>query len=240
MNRNTVLAALTLILTSHALAGACDREASLSDAAKVQLARVTQKTNLHWGNWPDEGCQQAGTCGQERSLVAGDQVVVTGAQGDWACVWYSHPSGRVTWRRVMPRRNLQVVRFAATPLTGTWQAASNTLLLRPAPNRLNRLLVRGSATWPFLNDPSPDAQQQIARGGIHTGEIDAATPWQAGQTSARFKDQEGCELKVRTLGPYLLATDNGQCGGMNVTFEGIYRRTSATVSDADWKKLGPL
>lgn len=237
MNRNTVLAAIFLIFSSDALAGACDHEASLSDTAKVQLAQVTQKTDLHWGNWPDEGCQQAGTCGQERYLVAGDQVVVTATQGDWACVWYSHPGGRVTWRRVMPRRNLQVIRPPATPLTGTWQAASNTILLRPA---AKKLLVRGTATWPFLNDPSPDAQQQIARGGVNTGSIDAATPWQVGQTNAHFKDAQQCELKVRTLGPYLLATDNGQCGGINVTFEGIYRRTSTAVSDANWKKFKPL
>jgi len=42
-----------------------------------------------------------------------------------------------------------------------------------------------------------------------------------------FRDGEGdamCEVKLHRRGPYLVASDNSQCGGMNVRFNGIYTK----------------
>jgi hypothetical protein len=38
-------------------------------------------------------------------------------------------------------------------------------------------------------------------------------------------DAEGpeCRVAMRLIGPYLIANDAMKCGGMNVTFSGIYR-----------------
>ena len=33
-----------------------------------------------------------------------------------------------------------------------------------------------------------------------------------------------CKMTLRLVGEYLIADDNGECGGMNVTFDGVYRR----------------
>ena len=36
-------------------------------------------------------------------------------------------------------------------------------------------------------------------------------------------DENGCKISVRLLGDYLVAADNGACGGMGVSFSGMYR-----------------
>ena len=33
----------------------------------------------------------------------------------------------------------------------------------------------------------------------------------------------GCEVRIRRVGAFLFAQDNQQCGGMNVSFDGLYR-----------------
>jgi hypothetical protein len=42
-----------------------------------------------------------------------------------------------------------------------------------------------------------------------------------------FRDDSGadCDVTMRRRGPYLVVDDNRNCGGLNVTFEGIYVRT---------------
>jgi hypothetical protein len=36
-------------------------------------------------------------------------------------------------------------------------------------------------------------------------------------------DDGGCEVSVRLLGAYIVVADNGACGGMGVSFSGLYR-----------------
>jgi len=33
-----------------------------------------------------------------------------------------------------------------------------------------------------------------------------------------------CRATLRLVGPYLLVDDNNDCGGANVTFDGVYRK----------------
>ena len=37
-------------------------------------------------------------------------------------------------------------------------------------------------------------------------------------------DESSCVVKLRRRGPYLVASDNGNCGGLNVSFNGIYTK----------------
>jgi len=34
---------------------------------------------------------------------------------------------------------------------------------------------------------------------------------------------DGCEVRIRRVGEFLFAQDNQQCGGVNVSFDGLYR-----------------
>ena len=56
---------------------------------------------------------------------------------------------------------------------------------------------------------------------MHVGEVHAeAAP--AGNVLALRDDP--CALTLRLVGHYLVAADNGECGGANVRFDGVYRR----------------
>jgi hypothetical protein len=33
-----------------------------------------------------------------------------------------------------------------------------------------------------------------------------------------------CKITLRLVGDFLVADDNGDCGGVNVTFDGVYRK----------------
>jgi hypothetical protein len=82
------------------------------------------------------------------------------------------------------------------------------------------LSISGDATWGGF-DP-----ERVKKGAVHTGEI-AGLASPSGPTLA-FDDatDSDCKLWMHRLGPYLLVSDSYNCGGMNVTFWGVYTRGS--------------
>ncbi|MCA1633634.1 MAG: hypothetical protein LC802_07935 [Acidobacteria bacterium] len=40
-------------------------------------------------------------------------------------------------------------------------------------------------------------------------------------------EEDSCRVTLRLVGDYLVASDNSECGGMNVRFDGVYRRKQA-------------
>ena len=90
------------------------------------------------------------------------------------------------------------------------------------------LTVSGQATW-GAHDP-----ERVKRGGVNTGDIDTvATPRGSliaigsgydGANSPDISNVDDCRARLRLFGPYLAVEDNTACGGMNVTFAGVYSR----------------
>lgn len=223
-------------LASPALAGACNPDGTWqTDSETARLAQVTSKTPIyHEFTATGEACKTAGTCGSQGYLLAGDDVVVTQSAGAWACVSFTSSSGKASWFRAVP---LNTLKFKSGPaaLGGVWRVEDNVLLLRPDAEELQ---VRGWAQWPWSSNPDPAVQQQIKGGGVNLGSIEASTPLKPNLTAARFAEgttAEDCHLNVKILGPYLIAVDNNRCGGHNVTFSGLYRQTSKTVSVKAWQ-----
>ena len=60
------------------------------------------------------------------------------------------------------------------------------------------------------------------------GDIDARAPYGSfailGDKQAPFEraGEGDCAVELRQLGPYLLVQDNNNCGGMGVSFSGLY------------------
>jgi hypothetical protein len=83
----------------------------------------------------------------------------------------------------------------------------------------NRLKATGDASW-GASDPA-----RVARGGVNTGELNnVVTPADRQADYADGTDSTDCQARFWRLGPYLVVSDNGNCGGHNVSFSGIYRR----------------
>lgn len=196
-------------------ANLCRNGAFTEDAAEFRTARVTGRrgSRVHFSG-DDEGCPgPAEKCRQKAYLIPGDEVLVSRAFGDWVCAWYQPARGAesVGW---LPADRLAVSEPPARPplaaWLGEWGFYDNSLRLGRGRGP-GALRVAGDASWVGVNP-----------GNVHVGEVSGeATP--AGN-ALTVGDEDGCRLTLRLVGAYLLASDNKRCGGLNVTFDGVYRR----------------
>jgi hypothetical protein len=114
---------------------------------------------------------------------------------------------------------------------GEWRSGDEqTITIKPKSD--GRIAIKGEATW-GAHDP-----ERVKRGGVNAGAIEADVSIADGAaafamdddgTTKPFefkgpKDDDICRVKLWRLGPYLVVVDNVRCGGMNVTFAGIYRK----------------
>ncbi|WP_291428900.1 hypothetical protein [Deinococcus sp.] len=95
-------------------------------------------------------------------------------------------------------------------LHGTWARDANAgLTVRQGVG--GALTLNGSAT------------HAGADGSVNMGNLNGPLRRQEGAWPLAYSDG-GCSVRLRPVGPWLLATDNGQCGGLNVRFDGLYQR----------------
>ncbi len=98
---------------------------------------------------------------------------------------------------------------------GDWRYGENTI--RFTNNKLAGFLnVTGDALWRGLGD------------NVHVGEMDERVEprlniVKVGESST---DEHECKVTLRLVGEFLVVHDNMRCGGMNVSFSGVYRRSS--------------
>jgi hypothetical protein len=227
----------------------CEGFGTLEPNKPLSLGTVTSaspRVNFVKGALDQKGCPStAPECRDRAYLVPGDQVIVSQAQGDLACASYVNPKGlvRAGW---LPRTALA----NAPDQTGTrledwvgrWRAPEQSLVIREA-TAAGTLKIQGEATFGAL---SPD---WVNRGAVNTGSIEAvAKPegsslaFTMGPNATLPYDQGGetdCRVRLRLLGPFLLAEDNGSCGGLNVSFSGAYRKSTASKAKALAPGLDP-
>ena len=230
------LAALAALLTALGAGAARAGEAdclgfgALADGPALAVARVAGAGRvpfLRGGDAP--GCPAATPACRERAfLVPGDRVILGAARGAFACAQYVGAGGgvRTGW---LPAAAL--VREDAAPVAtrdwlGTWTRAEAEITLTAAP-RPGEIAVAGQATF-GARDPA-----RVARGAVNTGEIagtrapeGAALSFAMGASATLPVAQGGetdCRVWMRRLGPWLLV-DDAACGGVNVSFRGVYLR----------------
>lgn len=194
----------------------CRNGAFAREAGELRTARVTGKKNerAHFYG-EDEGCPgPAAKCRQKAYVIPGDEVVVSRAFGDWLCAWHQPARGPETVGWLAAGR-LAVAEPAAAPLAswlGEWEFYDNALRLSRA-QTAGALRVEGDATWVGANP-----------GNVHVGEVEGEAAPAGGVLRVGGDDEQDCRLTLRLVGAYLVASDNKRCGGLNVTFDGVYRR----------------
>lgn len=221
-----------VILTScPALAAACPDEYLLAGA---QLAQITKKTPLYSEvSKTGDPCQRTGSCGQSGYLIAGDLVVLHAQKAGWACIEFTSRTGKPTFQRAVPQNALRIIRQPST-LRGTWKFGDQSIFLRRSGDKL---LLRGWSQWPWQMGASAETRKRLESSGPNVGNIDLSAPFPRTDTVqfGEGADENACQVALRVLGPYLLAQDNNNCGGLNVSFSGTYRQTSSDVKESDWQ-----
>ncbi|HEX8285057.1 MAG TPA: hypothetical protein VF588_16970 [Pyrinomonadaceae bacterium] len=195
----------------------CRNGAFTRDSEVFRTARVTGRkgSRVYFGG-DDEGCPgPSAKCRQKAYVVPGDEVLTSRAFGDWVCAWYQPARGSETvgW---LPAQQLSVTEPPANPPLAAWLGAwgfyDNSLRLGRA-RKAGALRVEGDATWVGVNP-----------GNVHVGDVSGEAAPEGNVLKVGGGDEYDCRLTLRLVGAYLVASDNRQCGGANVTFDGVYKR----------------
>ncbi|SER11645.1 hypothetical protein SAMN05216548_111118 [Faunimonas pinastri] len=176
------------------------------------------------------GCPNDSAACRERAFVLPGDVVLAGpTQGAYTCAGYAGAKGFATigWLPSAALTALPQAQQAPQDWAGHWIAPEQDITVTS--DAAGLLAVDGEATW-GMGDP-----WRRKNGGVHvgvlsgkvrpangaiafsTGANDETLPYEAG-------DEFDCRVRMVRRGPYLLARDNNNCGGANVTFSGFYVR----------------
>lgn len=163
-------------------------------------------------------------CRKASYLVTGDLVLVGKTQGPFTCVAYQMPGAKPNaftegW---LPSAALTPVAPTTAPRLsdwlGNWDQPHAGIEIKEG-GIGGRLQIEGIAAYKGARE-------------VHTGAIDAqVTPegdsitfLEDGWLPFETKCDSGCRVRMRRVGPYLLVEDNRDCGGVGVSFTGLYRR----------------
>jgi hypothetical protein len=194
---------------------------------KPVVSKVTAKPHVNFvkslydDDFKAENCPAATeACVRKSYLVTGDLVLTGRTRGEFTCVSYHSPlSNKRIWAiGWLPSAALTPVAPMQSPKTKDWVGVW----------RQGQRYVGGGRVEIKLNDGGKlhvDAGILVPTArDFHNGAFQGNTT-QEGDTLL-FADEydDGCQVQMQRIGPWLLIEDNNACGGAGVTFTGLYRR----------------
>lgn len=202
----------------------CNEPQGNANLSNITLASVSvPKVNFVANESEKAGCPSADAKCQKKAFVVTDNVVLidnSTAKTGHVCSAYVGKTGRETdgW---LPVASLKPVATPAPDWFGKWKrdTSANIEIKRKSASKAD---VEGDAMWqgqsgvPNVGEISAtiDPRQSVQGFGTASDE-QTLTAYGKG-------DPQACAAIFKQLGPYLFASDNMYCGGMNVTFGGIY------------------
>lgn len=187
------------------------------ESSEYKIAQIKGKKGERVYFYGDErdDCPQNKNCRLQSYVIPNDEVIVSRTFGDFACVWFQPRKGSETvgW---IPAANLVYQpekNFALTDWLGAWSHGTSGIDITPAAAR-EMLLVKGDSYWQGLGD------------NVHVSEIEETVAPRENILKIGEKDEgeDDCRVTMRRVGKYMIVADNLNCGGVNVTFSGVYRR----------------
>jgi len=178
------------------------------DQDDLRMGRMTGAGLASFYQDSTPGCPQKGAaCKRSDGLPAGAEVLVSKVRNGFACVWQSRdasgwvPAGSVDIS-VPVDRNPPLAAWA-----GDWKFFDNHLQIAVSADG-RRLSVDGHAFWHGIN-------------ATHEGGVQGEAAPSANHLVFRVA-QTKCEVRLTLVNHHLAASDSRNCGGMNVTFAGVY------------------
>jgi hypothetical protein len=233
----TVLLATALLPSLAAAQESCDLVSTLgtaNGAPRLQAIAPGQKRVHFVKDAADrKGCpNDTAACQAKGYLVAGDRVVVTATRGAYACATFTGagPNFSTTTGLLPLSALVDAPQGTDGNWAGNWRSGDEQEIdIKPAAG--GAITLEGNASY------GGDDPARVARGAVNMGQIGGTvTPangkaaFSAGDNGdaapydAHPGDDTVCRVRLWRLGPYLVAADNLACGGMNVTFTGVYGR----------------
>jgi len=216
----------------------CKGVTLLEAKEEIALARVTAtEPRINFIANPGErtpNCRPSAEnwCRLKAFLVPGDEVLAIGRDGPYVCATFKSPEGVETsgW---LPRAALTTVApkpISAQAWDGKWRRDGEAEIVLKSHG--DEVEVSGQATW-GSGDP-----ERARKGAVNTGELEGSGKPRDQVLAVGYNpDRSGfppsqvapdCAARLRLFGRYLAVEDNGACGGLNVSFSGIYVRAGGT------------
>jgi hypothetical protein len=217
------LVLLSIMLTfygSNAMASvicseAAGASAGLSSLKGVSAGTLTTGIPVSLLMVPKPECDALQDCRVRGApvLAGANEGVELAHDQSWICVGISGKRPLDVWYGWVPRQRWKTIATSQTfadQWLGVWQNDRAKIEIRSSDAQA--LAVRGNAIW---NGSS---------GGPHFGDFDfIGTPKNGMLTNEVQESSNSCAVALHIAGKFLFAADNGQCGGMNVNFDGVYR-----------------
>lgn len=199
------------------------RNGFVSSEPALVVMKVTGsgKADLRWDGLPNVKCPEASAC-KHGYVLPGQEVLVGHALGAFVCAFYVE-SNSAGW---MQRSRLEPVpeRNDTTQLanwTGVWIINKNEDSRIEITRDGVRLKVKGRGYWPGrLFKPTKEFPFSRQVGGFDF----SAAPTNGRVELSAGDDAYACKVTLRRVADYLIASDNGECGAMNVRFSDVYWR----------------
>jgi hypothetical protein len=163
----------------------------------------------------DENCPNGKNCRQKSYLVNNDEVLVSRTYGKYVCAWYQPKKGYETvgW---LPKDKLEFMPMVQgiESYVGNWSFYDSDIEIKKTKD--SKIFdVKGNAFWKGINN------------NVNIGELDDKAKWNGDVLlyGEDDNDEYACKVKLKLAGKYLVVSDNLQCGGMNVTFSGVYLKS---------------
>jgi len=99
-------------------------------------------------------------------------------------------------------------RPALSSWVGVWKYGRKSLDIR-RDSKSGFLKVKGYAIW------------EGVRANVHVGGVEAVAQPQGNKL---VLVEEECQVSLKLVGDYVVASDNSGCGGVNVRFDGVFRK----------------
>jgi hypothetical protein len=189
-----------------------------SDEKSIGLARVEGAGRLNFLQDVDGCPNDEARCRQRAYVVGGDELLTGRSHGPYVCAFYANRvGGSAGW---VPSSRLTALPVdVAPPLsawTGHWANGDDTIDLTA---KAGALVADGEAYWPSANPPLSERP-----GGPNTGELSGTARPKGNHVVFADPDPTLCSATLTLVGGLLVVADNNACGGMNVSFSGVYRR----------------
>lgn len=189
-----------------------------NDQKTLQIAEVnTPKGEKLYFYEDEEGCPaETGQCKKKSYVIAGDKLIINSVKEGWACAWFPGKKREtVGWVKANQLKLSSVASVDNSAWLGNWRFYDNSIKISHVNNKMQ---VAGEAFW----YGAVVAGERVVHMGNLSGELRINT------THARLADEGdteyGCAADFTQLGAYLVVSDNGNCGGANVSFSGIYTK----------------
>lgn len=148
-------------------------------------------------------------------VVKGDIVAVRNHKPYGVCAVYVSKQGKITTGWLKADDIAVAETKISSPWQGEWEALFNKL------SKHNKAWLTIDKNGNFAGDAIYTGMSAEAPS---VGDIKMPSQLESNVRIAISDDTNPCIVQALRMGKYLLVGDNKECGGLNVTFSGVYRR----------------